>query len=134
MRFGTFDRLAMKKLFAIAGAEFPESGPVSWAPLYARYGDDALRFQLIFDLCEDLRVDFRVQQLVPNYLSRLLAAARPGPRHPETGAYYDLALASVEQALAASRGDGVVRRAFRAAARPGGDGGGCVAHRCRDLR
>ena len=35
----------------------PKSGPVSWAPLFARYGDDALRFQLIFDLCEDLRVD-----------------------------------------------------------------------------
>ena len=106
MRFGTFDRLALKKLFAVAGVEFPESGPVSWAPLFVRYGDDALRFQLIFDLCEDLRVDFRIQRLVPNYLSRLLSAARPGPRHPETGAYYNLALASVEQALAASRDGG----------------------------
>jgi nitric oxide reductase NorD protein len=59
MRFGTFDRLAMKELFGEAGVEFPESGPVSWAPLYARYGDDALRFQLIFDLCEDLRLALR---------------------------------------------------------------------------
>jgi hypothetical protein len=101
MRFGTFDRLAMKELFGDAGAEFPEAGPVSWAPLYARYGDDALRFQLIFDLCEDLRVDFRVQQLVPNYLQRLLATARSAPRHPETGVYYGLAVESIEQALAA---------------------------------
>jgi nitric oxide reductase NorD protein len=101
MRFGTFDRLAMKELFGDAGVEFPESGPVSWAPLYARYGDDALRFQLIFDLCEDLRVDYRVQQLVPNYLQRLLATARSGPRHPETGVYYGLAMESIEQALAA---------------------------------
>ena len=101
MRFGTFDRLAMKELFGEAGVEFPESGPVSWAPLYARYGDDALRFQLIFDLCEDLRVDCRIQQLVPNYLQRLLAAARPGARHPETGIYYGLAVLSIEQALAA---------------------------------
>ncbi|MBI3045226.1 MAG: VWA domain-containing protein [Betaproteobacteria bacterium] len=101
MRFGTFDRLAMKELFGEAGLEFPESGPVSWAPLFARYGDDALRFQLIFDLCEDLRIDYRVQQLVPNHLQRLLATARSGARHPETGVYYGLAVQSVEQALAA---------------------------------
>jgi len=101
MRFGTFERLAMKELFGQAGVEFPESGPVSWAPLYARYGDDALRFQLIFDLCEDLRVDSRIQQLVPNYLQRMLATARSGPRHPDTGVYYGLAVKSVEQALAA---------------------------------
>jgi len=105
MRFGTFDRLAMKELFGVAGVEFPESGPVSWAPLYARYGDDALRFQLIFDLCEDLRVDYRIQQLVPNYLQRLLATARSGARHPETGVYYGLAVSSVEQALAAHIGN-----------------------------
>jgi hypothetical protein len=107
MRFGTFDRLAMKALFGMAGLEFPESGPVSWAPLYARYGDDALRFQLIFDLCEDLRVDARIQRLVPNYLQRLISTAAAGPRHPETGVYYNLALSSVVEALAASRNDGV---------------------------
>jgi nitric oxide reductase NorD protein len=99
MRFGTFDRLAMKELFGEAGVDFPESGPVSWAPLYARYGDDALRFQLIFDLCEDLRVDYRIQQLVPNYLQRMLSASRSGVRHPETGVYYNLAVKSIEHAL-----------------------------------
>ncbi|MCW5605891.1 MAG: hypothetical protein KIT18_15220, partial [Burkholderiales bacterium] len=104
MRFGTFDRLSMKAMFDEAGVEFPESGPVSWAPLFMRYGDDALRFQLIFDLCEDLRVDFRIQQLVPNYLRRLIATARAsGARHPGSGAYFDLALASVEEALGATR-------------------------------
>ena len=107
VRFGTFDYIQMKALFGEAGVAFPESGPVSWAPLFARYGDDALRFQLLFDLCEDLRVDARVQQLVPNYLVRLLATARAGPRHLETGAYYSLAVTSVEQALAAARNDGV---------------------------
>ncbi|MBI2509735.1 MAG: VWA domain-containing protein, partial [Betaproteobacteria bacterium] len=107
MRFGTFDRLAMKELFGEAGVDFPEPGPVSWAPLYARYSDDALRFQLIFDLCEDLRVDCRIQQLVPNYLQRLLAAARSGARHPETGVYYGLAVRSIEQSLAAARNGGV---------------------------
>jgi nitric oxide reductase NorD protein len=106
MRFGTFDRAAMKALFGEAGVEFPESGPVSWATLYARYGDDALRFQLIFDLCEDLRVDFRVQQLVPNYLQRMLATAPSGARHHDTAAYYAMAVKSVEQALATSQGAG----------------------------
>jgi hypothetical protein len=104
MRFGTFDRLAMKEMFAAASVDFPESGPVSWVPLFIRYGDDALRFQLIFDLCEDLRVDFRVQHAVPNYLSRLRATARAAaPRTPEAAAYFDLALASVEEAMVATR-------------------------------
>jgi hypothetical protein len=104
MRFGTFDRLAMKEMFAAASVDFPESGPVSWVPLFMRYGDDALRFQLIFDLCEDLRVDFRVQHAVPNYLARLLATARAAvPRTPEAAAYFDLALASVEEAMVATR-------------------------------
>ena len=103
MRYGTFDRLAMKEMFSTANVEFPESGPVSWVPLYMRYGDDALRFQLIFDLCEDLRVDFRIQHAVPNYLSRLAAAARAAPpRPPEAAAYFDLALASIEEAMTAT--------------------------------
>jgi len=102
MRHGTFDRLAMKEMFGAANVEFPESGPVSWVPLYMHYGDDALRFQLIFDLCEDLRVDFRVQHAVPNYLPRLAAAARAAPpRPPEAAAYFDLALASIEEAMTA---------------------------------
>src|SRR4051812_48468596 len=83
MRHGTFDRGAMRKMFALAGVEFPPAGAVSWAPLFVRYGDDALRFQLIFDLCEDLRVDFRVQRDVPNYLRRLAVTAREsGVKHP----------------------------------------------------
>ena len=102
MRYGTFDRLAMKEMFAAASVDFPESGPVSWVPLFMRYGDDALRFQLIFDLCEDLRVDFRVQQVVPNYLSRLAATSRAASVRPaEAAAYFDLALASVEEAMVA---------------------------------
>jgi nitric oxide reductase NorD protein len=106
MRFGTFDRAHMKTLFVEAGVEFPETGPVSWSQLYTRYGDDALRFQLIFDLCEDLRVDWRVQRLVPNYLQRLLTAARSGARHPDTAAYYALGVASLEQAIAARNDSG----------------------------
>jgi hypothetical protein len=105
MRYGTFDRLGLQKMFQAAKIEFPASGPVSWAPLFIRYGDDALRFQLIFDLCEDLRVDFRVHREVPNYLPRLAAAAHAARVHrTESTPYFDLALASVEGALHVARG------------------------------
>ncbi|HSN40968.1 MAG TPA: VWA domain-containing protein [Burkholderiales bacterium] len=113
MRFGTFDRLAMKEMFGEAKVDFPDSGPVSWVPVFMCYGDDALRFQLIFDLCEDLRVDFRIQHLVPNYLQRLLATARAaGARRQESGAYFDLAVASVEEALAATHPNAVRSKRF----------------------
>jgi hypothetical protein len=113
MRFGTFDRAAMQEMFAAANVDFPDSGPVSWAPLFMRYGDDAQRFQLIFDLCEDLRVDFQTQHLIPNYLPRLIAAAQAAPPRPvEAAAYFNLALASVEEALAATHTIGVRSKRF----------------------
>ncbi len=105
MYYRTFSRAAMQEMFTEAKIAFPEKGAVSWAPLFMRFGDDALRFQLIFDICEDLRIDYRVQHNVPNYLKRLRNAAQvPGGRHPETAAYYDLALESVEVALALGSG------------------------------
>jgi nitric oxide reductase NorD protein len=120
MRFGTFERHAMKEMFAAANVDFPESGPVSWLPLFMRYGDDALRFQLIFDLCEDLRVDFKVQHAVPNYLSRLLATARAAaPRLPEAAAYFDFALASVEEAMVAMQAHAPRSRQFGPLLDPG---------------
>ena len=76
-----------EQIFREVGAELPKSGQVAWAPLFARYGDDVPRFQLIFDACEDLRVDARVQQRVPNYLARLmLPAASHRLRPPESAA------------------------------------------------
>ena len=120
MRYGTFERGAMQALFAAAHVQFPDDGPVSWAPIFTRYGDDALTFQLIFDLCEDLRVDFRVQRDVPNYLQRLIATAKArGVHHPETGAYFDLSLHSVEMALRVHRGEGAADEQFAALLEPG---------------
>ncbi len=111
MRYRTFDRAAMQDMFAEANVAFPAIGAVSWAPLFTRFGDDVLRFQLIFDLCEDLRVDFRVQGNVPNYLKRLRNAAHGlGVRHPETAAYYSMALESVDAALAHYSGAAVDER------------------------
>ncbi|MEO7729307.1 MAG: hypothetical protein ABIS45_18805, partial [Burkholderiales bacterium] len=104
--FGSFDRAALAQIFREVGAELPKSGQVAWAPLFARYGDDVPRFQLIFDACEDLRVDVRVQQHVPNFLARLHATGVSHRlRPPEALPYYDFALAMVEGALALMRGE-----------------------------
>jgi nitric oxide reductase activation protein len=103
--FGSFERAALEQIFREVGAELPMSGQVVWAPLFARYGDDVPRFQLIFDACEDLRVDARVQQRVPNYLARLHATGVSHRwRAPEALPYYDFALDMVAGALAVMRG------------------------------
>jgi len=100
IRHGTFRRDAMRAMYQEAGVALPDSGPVSWAPLFIRFGEDALRFQLIFDLCEDVRVDARIQAAIPRYLQRMLATATAtGPRHPATAAYFDLALSSVRHVI-----------------------------------
>ncbi len=105
MRYRTFNRAAMEELFAEAGLELPKGGTVSWSPLFVRYGDDALRFQLLFDICEDLRIDAGVQRNVPNYLRRMRRAAQLlNTRHPESAPYYDLALESIDAALASHAG------------------------------
>ena len=104
--FGSFERAALVQIFREVGAELPKSGQIAWAPLFARYGDDVPRFQLLFDACEDLRVDFRIQQHVPNYLARLHATGVSHRlRPPEALPYYDLALAMVGGALAVCRGE-----------------------------
>jgi len=106
LAFGSYDRAALQAVFREAGVELPAAGPVAWAPLFERYGDDVLRFHLLFDACEDLRIDSRVHALVPNHLNRLLAtglAHRLCP--PEALPYYDWALDSVRGVLAAVRGE-----------------------------
>jgi len=106
LAFGSFDRDALQAAFRQAGVELPASGLIAWAPLFERYGDDALRFQLVFDACEDLRIDSRVQRLVPNYLARLLATGLSHRLRPaEALPYYDWALMTVRGALASARGE-----------------------------
>lgn len=106
LAFGSFDRAALQAVFRETGAELPASGPIAWTPLFERYGDDVLRFQLLFDACEDLRIDYRVQGLVPNYLSRMLATGQAHRLRPtEALPFYDSALATVRGALAVARGE-----------------------------
>ncbi|HSO08090.1 MAG TPA: VWA domain-containing protein, partial [Pelomicrobium sp.] len=97
--FGSFERAAIEALFREAGAEHPPLAPdqpITWRPLYATYGEDMLTFSLLFDLCEDLRVDARIAADVPNHLRRLeRVAARRAPTAEPAATYYRLALDSV---------------------------------------
>ena len=106
IRFGSFDRAALEAIMMEAGGALPATGPVSLGSVFARFGDGSWRFQLFYDLAEDLRVDWRIQQLVPNYLRRLAGAAA-AMRVPDSAgiAFYDMALASVRGALAWLAGD-----------------------------
>jgi len=104
--YGSFERAALDTIFQETGIDLPDNGAISWAPLYDRYGEDLLRFQLLFDLCDDLRVDCRIQQAVPNFLNRLYAAGiAHRARLLESRPYYDAALASVNAARAYLRGE-----------------------------
>jgi nitric oxide reductase activation protein len=116
---GSFERAALDTIFRETGLDLPGNGAISWAPLYERYGEDLLRFQLLFDLCDDLRVDCRVQRAVPNFLSRLHAAgAAHRARLLESRPYYDAALLSVRVALAHVRGESFADAAFDERLRP----------------
>ena len=105
LQFGSYDRRALETIFDTAGIKLPATGPVSWTSLFEAYGDDIQRFQLLFDTCEDLRIDRRVQTLVPNYLTRLLATGSEHRlRMSEMSPYYELALETVRGAVAVVRG------------------------------
>ena len=78
LMFYSFERRYVEALFREVGREHPpldEHQRITWRPLFAAYGEDMIRFQLIFDLCEDTRVDAQIGQLIPNYGQRMLNAA-----------------------------------------------------------
>ncbi len=92
LRFGTYDARALERLFAEAGMRHPPLDAdqrVTWRPLFARFGEDLPRFQVLFDLCEDFRVDARVQAIMPNHVERLMTLATTRPEGP-AAAYFDL--------------------------------------------
>jgi hypothetical protein len=108
MAFGSYERASVEQIFRAVGVELPADGPVSWAPLYAFYGEDWLRFQLIFDGCEDLRVDTRIADIVPNHLTRMLAASHHyGAPDAAVRPYYEWAQHTIELAIAFRKGDPV---------------------------
>jgi Mg-chelatase subunit ChlD len=98
--FDSYEQDAIRALFAEIGMEHPPLDPdqrMTWRPLFAQFGEDLIRFQLIFDLCEDLRVDAALEREMPGYLARVLRASRQR-RLPEgaAGCYYQAALSLLE--------------------------------------
>jgi len=104
--FDSYERRYIEQLFRDVGRPHPpfdDDQRITWRPLFAGYGEDLARFQLIFDICEDLRVDARIQAQVPNYLRRLIAAANE--RGLPAGAahdYYAFALETLRATVEAS--------------------------------
>ncbi|HUX18535.1 MAG TPA: VWA domain-containing protein, partial [Acidithiobacillus sp.] len=102
--FDSYEQDAIRALFAEIGMEHPPLDPdqrLTWRPLFVRFGEDMIRFQLIFDLCEDLRVDAALEREMPGYLARVLRASRQR-RLPDgaAGCYYQAALSLLEGGMA----------------------------------
>lgn len=102
--FDSYEQDAIRALFAEIGMEHPPLDPdqrMTWRPLFAQFGEDLIRFQLIFDLCEDLRVDAALEREMPGYLARVLRAAHAhNPPEGAAGCYYQAALSLLEDGMA----------------------------------
>ncbi|ACL73243.1 von Willebrand factor type A [Thioalkalivibrio sulfidiphilus HL-EbGr7] len=103
LHFDTYCGEDIEALFREMGMAHPpldEDQRITWRPLFAAYAERMFRFQLLFDLCEDLRVNHRLQGRVPGFLSRLLRLARNHPA-PEgaAGEYYRVALGAHESLI-----------------------------------
>lgn len=93
LQFDSYERRHIDALFRHCGREHPPLDAdqrITWRPLFAHYADDMIRFQLIFDLCEDFRIDAAIGRLIPNYLQRLLAASEAAAPPPEPARSYFL--------------------------------------------
>ena len=101
MIHGSYDPKDIQRMFEIAGLPAPNMGEaIAMDPLFTRYGEDAQRFKLLFDIVEDLRVDFCVSRNVPNHLKRMLREAESLGVPPDpAGAYYRYALDTLHFAL-----------------------------------
>jgi len=94
MIFGSYDPHDLQRMFEAAGLPPPAEGEtVSMERLLARYGEDAQRFKLIFDIADDLRVDAAITGMVPNHVRRMLRVAELVGAPPDpAGVYYRHAL------------------------------------------
>ena len=95
LAFDSYAREHIEALFRRAGTEHPpldDQQRITWRPLFAPFGERMFRFQILFDLAEDLRVNARLARRIPGFLQRLVRLA---DQHtvPEgaAGAYFRLA-------------------------------------------
>ena len=103
LRYDTYARREIEALFVASDTEHPpldEDQRITWRPLFAPYAERMFRFQVLFDLCEDLRVDARLCADVPGYatrLRRLLARAETPEGAP--GIFFSFAREQYERLL-----------------------------------
>jgi nitric oxide reductase NorD protein len=98
LAFDSYAREGLEALFRRAGTEHPpldDRNRITWRPLFAPFAERMFRFQILFDLAEDLRVNARIARRIPGFLPRLLRLA-DSCAVPEgsPGTYYRLALAA----------------------------------------
>ena len=98
---GSYDPKDVRRMFEASGLTAPREGEaITMDPLFTRFGDDAQRFKLLFDIAEDLRVDIAVNRNVPNHLRRMRRAAEGMGVPPDpAGSYYRYALETIKLAL-----------------------------------
>jgi nitric oxide reductase activation protein len=101
MIHGSYDPRDVRRMFELSGLPAPREGEaIAMDPLFTRFGEDAQRFKLLFDIAEDLRVDAAVNRDVPNHLKRMQRAAESMGVPPDpAGSYYRYALDTVKLAL-----------------------------------
>jgi nitric oxide reductase NorD protein len=79
LAFDSYARVHIEALFARAGMSHPpvdDQNRITWRPLFAPFAERMFRFQVLFDLAEDLRVNARLHARIPGFLARLLRLAR----------------------------------------------------------
>jgi len=107
LAFGTYSVAPLQRLFGQFGlaATVAESLAISWEPLVARHGEDAERFRLLFDVCEDLRIDHAIACIAPTHLTRLLRLAElSAPAEGPARAWCDFARATLRLAQGGEHG------------------------------
>ncbi|AOU97323.1 VWA domain-containing protein [Acidihalobacter yilgarnensis] len=104
LRFDTYAGEEVEALFEARGMAHPpldDDQRITWRPLFAEFGERLFRFQVLFDLCEDLRVDSRLGALVPGYFSRLTRLLdRAETPAGAAGYFYDFARVQLRAVIA----------------------------------
>ncbi|WP_215861403.1 nitric oxide reductase activation protein NorD [Acidithiobacillus ferriphilus] len=77
-------------------------GRIIWAALFDGYDDNRWKFQRIFDICEDFRVDVALDKRMPGYIARLQKLSQTiTPPEGRSLVYWQLALQLIEKRPAA---------------------------------
>lgn len=76
LRFDSYSQADIQTLFGKIGMQHPPLDAdqrITWRPLFAHFAERMFRFQVLFDICEDLRVDACLGRMIPGYLGRCRA-------------------------------------------------------------